>query len=239
MTCYVHPKAFSSRVAMLSQIQPGGAVAEIGVFDGGFSEELLRLTSPRLLLLIDLWADEMIFSGDADGNNVRQFHGRVLESQVRKRFDSNGIVDVRRGTSAILRDFPDSYFDAIYVDAAHEYEPVRRDLIAAYRALRPGGWLMGHDYGVNPERTDSRWEFGVRPAVDDFCRDFREEISCFGMDGCTSFGIKVRKDGAELDHYAGRLRSARSGLVNALTNAPLSLRKHLASAAARLSNQRH
>lgn len=36
--------------------------------------------------------------------------------------------------------------DLIHIDAAHEYEAVRRDLFTYWELLRPGGYLVGDDY---------------------------------------------------------------------------------------------
>jgi hypothetical protein len=202
MPCYVHPRHFVSRSDMLSLVPQGATVAEIGVFDGAFSQQILDRVRPSQLVLIDLWADEDVLSGDVNGDNLRTFNGRALERMVRERFEAVPEARIIRGTSDCLRLFPDSYFDAVYIDADHTYGAVRRDLFASLRALKAGGWLMGHDYGVNRERTDARWEFGVRTAVDDFCKDQGMEIDSFGMDGLTSFAIQVRKEVGLFDSVA-------------------------------------
>ena len=50
------------------------------------------------------------------------------------------------------------YFDVCYVDAAHEYAAVKRDLTGAWPLLREPGVMIGDDYD---------WK-GVRDAVDEF-----------------------------------------------------------------------
>lgn len=193
MNCYIHPQSYATRVDMLSVIPTGARIAEIGVFEGDFSKELLDHVRPRQLVLIDLWSPGTIWSGDVDGNAQRAVEGKQLEQGVRQRFSGRQGVEILRGTSRLLRNYPESYFDAIYIDAAHEYFAVLGDLAEAFRVVKPGGWLMGHDYGINAEKTEARWEFGVRAAVDGFCEDFGERIACFALDGCTSFGIQLRK----------------------------------------------
>lgn len=39
--------------------------------------------------------------------------------------------------------------DVIYIDAAHEYEPVKQDIKAYWALLRKGGTMMGDDYMTN------------------------------------------------------------------------------------------
>jgi len=48
--------------------------------------------------------------------------------------------------------------DLVHIDAAHEYEPVRRDIADYWELLRPGGLLVGDDYA---------WP-GVKRAADKF-----------------------------------------------------------------------
>jgi predicted O-methyltransferase YrrM len=42
--------------------------------------------------------------------------------------------------------FGDKAFDFVFVDADHTYEGVRADIDAWLPKVRPGGWLMGHDF---------------------------------------------------------------------------------------------
>jgi hypothetical protein len=42
--------------------------------------------------------------------------------------------------------FPDGFFDVIFIDADHDYIPFNRDLNAWIPKLKFGGTLCGHDY---------------------------------------------------------------------------------------------
>ena len=46
-------------------------------------------------------------------------------------------------------DFPDGYFDFIYIDGDHSYEGVRQDIELYLPKLRKGGIIGGHDYSAN------------------------------------------------------------------------------------------
>lgn len=186
---------FETRADMLALIPPGGVLGEIGVFEGNFSQQLLQTCRPRELVLFDLWPDCEVSSGDVDGNNGRTFTGPELEKAVRARFADTPAVRIIKGYSTNIRDFPPDHFDAIYVDGDHGYHGVREDLMNCWRVLKDGGWLMGHDYEINPAKTDSTYQCGVKAAVTDFCRDYGETIHAFGMDGCVSFAIQVHKRG--------------------------------------------
>ena len=50
-------------------------------------------------------------------------------------------------------------FDFIFIDGAHDYDSVRNDIKIAFSALKPGGFVCGHDYHSEGH--------GVRQAVDE------------------------------------------------------------------------
>ena len=54
--------------------------------------------------------------------------------------------------------FADGSLDYVYIDGEHSYEAVTRDLASYFPKVRPGGHLIGDDYG---------WT-GVGAAVDAF-----------------------------------------------------------------------
>lgn len=69
-------------------------------------------------------------------------------------------IHILRSTSLeTAQRFPDHYFDIVYIDASHDYENVRDDILAWRPKVRPGGFLCGDDY-VNG------WD-GVIRAVDE------------------------------------------------------------------------
>ena len=47
---------------------------------------------------------------------------------------------------AACKKFKDSAFDIVYIDAAHEYEPVLADLEAWFPKVKRGGFICGDDY---------------------------------------------------------------------------------------------
>jgi hypothetical protein len=56
----------------------------------------------------------------------------------------------------------------IHIDAAHEYEPVMRDVRAYWEPLEPGGYLVGDDY------VDV-WPDVIR-AADEFARSVNQSV---------------------------------------------------------------
>jgi hypothetical protein len=148
-----------SRRDLLALLPRGGVVAEVGAAFGEFSREIVDLCAPRKLYLVDLW----------DPGSAR--YGHPALDAVRRRL----APELAAGTVELVRAFswdglsalPERSLDWVYLDAAHDYESVRRDLEACLPRLREGGMIAGHDY--------TRWSsqgihrFGVVEAVNELC----------------------------------------------------------------------
>jgi predicted O-methyltransferase YrrM len=72
-------------------------------------------------------------------------------------------------TAEAARQFDDSSVDFVYVDAAHTYESVKRDLIAWWPKLKAGGVLAGDDWMLEEVRGNQIW--GIQRAVSEFAKD--------------------------------------------------------------------
>lgn len=63
------------------------------------------------------------------------------------KFSLNPYVKIIRNFSyEASLNFPDEYFDFIYIDAAHDYDSMVDDLNAWWPKLKKGGIFSGHDY---------------------------------------------------------------------------------------------
>jgi len=60
------------------------------------------------------------------------------------------ITIIQSDSAEAASQFEDLSVDGLYVDAAHEYEPVCRDLEAWIPKVKKGGILSGHDYQHEP-----------------------------------------------------------------------------------------
>jgi len=138
------------RQRALKAMPSGSVCAEIGVWKGSFSERILAITKPETLHLIDPWefcADypDLMFGGISAKS---QEDMDEIYSDTCRRLQDRVNVKIHRGTSEqILTEFPDSFFDWVYIDGNHHYEFVAQDLELSYQKVKSGGFIAGEDYG--------------------------------------------------------------------------------------------
>ena len=152
-----------TRNGLLTFLSKRGIVAEIGVARGAFSESIIRACEPIELHLIDPWQQiPDAPNAHLDPHNVPNDQAELRYNAVCEKFRGRAII--HRGMSwDVLPQFPDDYFDWVYIDGDHRYEAIKRDLELCARKSRI---IAGHDY------TESCFArslcFGVKRAVDEF-----------------------------------------------------------------------
>lgn len=164
------PMRHQKRLEMLARMPRGGRCAEIGVWNGGFSAAILDVTEPQELVLIDPW-DLLARQDDGEWTHARHQDAAFMagmHDNVRALYGTRPNVTIRRGFSAeVLEDYPDDYFDWVYIDGNHLYDFVRADLSVSHRKVRAGGIIAGDDFFW---KRDGRMH--VREAVLDTLREW-------------------------------------------------------------------
>lgn len=145
-------------------------VLEIGSFAGDSAEVFLSTGRVDKITCIDPWEDredenphntytqmqsiESIFDA-----KMRQFEGKVHKHK--------GTLEtfIREGLERAER------FDLVYIDALHDYDNVKKDIINTLTYIRPSIAIAGHDYNPNLPGVA-----GVKQAVDEI---FGSEIQTF------------------------------------------------------------
>lgn len=154
-----------TRLDLLESLPKFSIGAELGVFAGDFSKEILARVKPSLFFMVDLFEGE-IESGDENGLNMRTLDMWLQKGVLEREYADlikRGVVTVEKSNSwEWLVNCQESFLDWVYLDGSHTYRAVTRDLAGAYHAVRNGGIIAGHDYqaGFFP---------GVVQAVGEFC----------------------------------------------------------------------
>ena len=148
------------RKTMISKFCPGKACAEIGVFDGTFSQAILD-QKPVSLLLIDCWKGQPNHRY-LDPCNRRDDAFEVMYKTVLGKFAGRPEVKIVRAFSyQASASTPDDSLDFCYLDARHSALSTLADCVTWWRKVKVGGVLAGHDY-------DGPFGDAVRIALDEF-----------------------------------------------------------------------
>lgn len=134
---------------LLRFLPPGSAGCEIGVWEGDFSAEILRVVRPSRLVLIDPWLFQPEFAGAWYGGSLMKSQAEMdlVCERVHARFAGKSGLEILRGkTEEVEAAVAPGSLDWVYIDGNHDYAHVRRDLAFARRAVKPGGLVLGDDY---------------------------------------------------------------------------------------------
>jgi SAM-dependent methyltransferase len=164
---------------LLTHFGPGSTGAELGVFCGDFSRDILRIVQPARLHLVDLFHGRET-SCNVNGQNMRTVHMPTIKAEL----DLLPHVTTHASDSvAWLQAQPTASLDWLYIDTTHLLHHTAAELHEAHRVVRPGGLITGHDF--------SRAFPGVVQAVRDFTATHNLPLRIYDGDLLPSFAIKV------------------------------------------------
>lgn len=143
------------RVLMAAQPE---RVAEIGVWKGEFSKEILRsCASIVAYYMIDPWATlpdwNKPFNVDSEA-----FDEVYAEAMTNVAFASDKLTVLRGRTKEVIEQIPDESLDFAYIDGDHTLRGIAIDLIKILPKIRVGGLIGGDDFTSNPWQHDMRYE---------------------------------------------------------------------------------
>lgn len=154
-----------NRIALLGRLPKNSVCAEIGVNQGEFSAEILKHASPKKLHLIDAWADTERYHDGLRKLVEDKFYSEIIQ----------GFVEINRGFSTdVLNNFPDCYFDWVYLDTNHTYCTTAAELQVLKTKVKPGGIIAGHDYIIG--NWVGGYRYGVIEAVHELCLNHNWEL---------------------------------------------------------------
>lgn len=138
---------------------------EIGTGEGNFAVVLCKANPNLELHTIDPYK---LFENDVitDQNKYEEQYASACA-----RLSSVNCTLVRSSSMQAVKDFPDGYFDFVYVDGNHHYEFVRDDLREWSKKVRSGGIVAGHDYMRYSTRAGRACCWGVKRAVNEYMLD--------------------------------------------------------------------
>ena len=158
-----------SRESFLRSVAQGksfNTVVEVGVWRGGFSEQIIKICGPKEFYGVDPYE---LFPGmvSAPGPEYNtQADLDALSTNVATKLKKHGHTLIRKKSLDAVKDFSDLSVDLVYIDGDHTYEGCKADIHAWWPKVKSGGILMGDDYFEY--KTGKGFDFGVIPAVNEF-----------------------------------------------------------------------
>lgn len=191
-------RVLSDRVEALHYMPKGGIVAEVGVAYGDFTKHILNQIKPQKMYAIDY------YNGNNPGGDIwgrrdyensgltpLQWYEREFHAEI-----SKGILETRQGMSwECLADFPDEYFDYVYLDACHSYDSVKRDVDVLRYKVKDGGMLVFNDYTYYNLYTDPKSAegyYGVALVANEFINITKSEVLYLCLERCLSMDLVIK-----------------------------------------------
>lgn len=106
--------------------------AEIGVDTGVYARILCQANPDLELNCVDLW----------------ERRGGKLE-EAKTALNAYNVNFIKKSSMEAAKDFDPESLDFVYIDAAHDFDNVMRDIIEWGSKVRKGGVIAGHDYANN------------------------------------------------------------------------------------------
>lgn len=172
-TLWQNCRCFQGRLNMLPTLPRGGVVCELGTLKGAWARKILDISKPNKLYTVD--------------TSYSQFQHARFTQEV-----TSGQLELLEGTSWVrLAEFPDEYFDWIYIDADHSYNAVRQDSLVALRKIRPAGYLVFNDFtSASPLEMMS---YGVARAAIELATENDMEFTHFAFEYLGYHDIALRR----------------------------------------------
>lgn len=158
------------RIAQLHLLPKNGIVLEIGSYLGYYADEILKITNPKKLYLIEICTK---FADD-------------LKIKFKKEITEGKIEVINESSFTAHKHFKDAFFDWIYIDADHKYESVSKDINNFAPKIKPNGFMVHNDYILYD--WIAKIPYGTMHAINEFCIEKNWEIIYY------TFHIKDFKD---------------------------------------------
>lgn len=116
-----------------------------------------------------LWQNNLL-TDNKNESRLNRFYNNIRRNNL-----EHFVIPIQGDSSKTLKIHPNESAHLIFIDGSHTYENVYKDLIEAWRILKPGGILIGHD--CLPESIENitveekNEKRGVRKAVKQFAKE--------------------------------------------------------------------
>lgn len=177
-------KLYKDKQEFAKHIPKGSSVLEIGTLAGDYAEVLIKEVSPKSIDLVD------VFKAN-DWPDCNRFNKTNHLSFVKNRFKNVKNITYHIGHSDDILPALNKKFDYIYIDANHDYEHCKADLINSLSLLNEGGIIGFNDYIVD---QDHGVDYGVIEVVCEFLDENKDwEVIGFALQENMYADVYIKK----------------------------------------------
>lgn len=158
---------------MVEKFPSGSKFVEVGSWKGKSSAymavEIANSNKNIEFYCVDIWESSLEYENHEETSILYEIFLNNM-----KPVESYYTPLKMKSLDAVSR-FGDHSLDFVFIDASHEYENVKADIIAWLPKIKPGGVLAGHDYYIDgPD-----WKPGVKRAVNEEFSEFEAKYNCW------------------------------------------------------------
>lgn len=113
-------------------------ILELGTYKGHTTQNIASICNPESLVTVDIVRE----SGHLPPNI--QAHELLSKSESGMMINHSSVIKVHSTTDDFFKSNC-TRFDGIFIDAAHDYDSVTKDIYNAKKVLSPGGIIVCHD----------------------------------------------------------------------------------------------
>ena len=177
-------KLFKNKEEYAKHIPKGSRILEIGTLAGDYAEVLIQEVKPTSIDLIDVFEAH-------DWPDCNRFSKSGHFNFVKNRFKNVKTITYHKGYSDDIMPKLNKQFDYIYIDANHDFDHCKADLINALPLLAEGGVIGFNDYIVD---KDHGVDYGVIEVVCEFLDQNKDwEVVGFALQENMYADIYIKK----------------------------------------------
>ncbi|RJR26973.1 class I SAM-dependent methyltransferase [candidate division WWE3 bacterium] len=115
--------------------------AEIGVYQGEYSEVLCKANPQAKLFSIDPWEPHDEYTAFIKSKTFEKAY-----EMAKARLSGRNCEMIKKKSLDAVKDFADESLDFVYIDGDHSFQACTNDIVEWSKKVRMGGIVAGHDY---------------------------------------------------------------------------------------------
>ena len=115
--------------------------AEIGVYQGEYSEILCKFNPHAKIFSIDPWRPHLEYTAFIKEKTFSDAY-----KMAKNRLSKYNCKMIKKKSLDAIKDFKDNSLDFAYIDGDHSFQACTNDIVEWSKKVRIGGIIAGHDY---------------------------------------------------------------------------------------------